>query len=176
MQTIALRPFFILDGHSFNGLPIPTEIINYFKPREYFLPDVQTVQVASAFATSGTGITITPGISQPAISGAGATVLKALSSNGYTISSLRALLVFARRRPGTSGSIAAQTVTIRADDAAGTILGTIEIPAAAAGADIVSDLFYKEWNVTAATISAIHLVHTADTDVEFMVAMAGHDS
>lgn len=97
------------------------------------------------------------------------------------LGTLRYLRVFARRKPGTAGAIVAQTISVYKTSAGGTLLGTITVGAAAAGAEPVSDIFEKEFRnigITPIGTGANPLFFTctaADTDLEVVVLALGEN-
>lgn len=95
------------------------------------------------------------------------------------ISTLRFLRVFARRKLGSAGVIAAQTINIYKTSAGGTLLGTISVAGAAAGANPVSDVFEKRWEAIGVTpiLTAVNPLYfsctAADADLEVCVLAIG---
>lgn len=96
---------------------------------------------------------------------------------GDGIGNIRGLLAFVRRKPGTTGAIIAQSVTIRKNDGSGTVLGGFTSAAAVASADPSSGLVWQEWPTATVTgITALHVTCTgADTDVEIVLIAFGEN-
>lgn len=96
---------------------------------------------------------------------------------GDGLGDIRALLAYARRKSGTTNTIAAQTVTIRKNDGAGTVLGVFTVATAAASAAPASGLVNQEWISGAVSgVTALHVTVTAaDPDVEIVLIALGEN-
>jgi len=129
-----------------------------------------TACFSTAFTPSGT--TVTMYYSEPAMvfTGAAARINAAF---GATFAAIRHISVWARRKPGTTGSIAAQTVKLQGwNGSAYEEVARINVSAAAAGAEPVSDYLSlpKHAGDTRYYFGSAHpfkfIVDSADPDLE----------
>ncbi len=87
-------------------------------------------------------------------------------------SNLRYLCVWARRKPGSTGAIAAQTIQFGGSSVGNSIqeMGRIHVAAAAAGEEPVSDVFCQQY------LSGHSLFTCSDTQEFYIIFSAGADT
>lgn len=127
-----------------------------------------------------TATTVTVGVDGPAeVVGAD---LNTFAQGGISsIGALRHLRVWARRKAGSTGTIAAQTIIFGGTDGPAMVeMGRIKVAAAAAGADPVSDVFDQSFHAGHANFSnglvGVFMLNltAADPDLEIVLEIYGN--
>lgn len=137
----------------------------------------------TSFTPSGTTVTLAfstsdaPMPSRVEVTGA---TTRVNFCEGTALNTIRAFVAYARRKPGTTGAIAAQTVKFQGwNGSAYEEVARLNVLAAAAGADPVSDFLYlpKAAGDSRFYFAAAHpfkvLVDAADTALEIVVEAYG---
>lgn len=133
-----------------------------------------------AFTPSATTITINfNGADTLAISGGTARISSAVGA-GIANDTPFHVRLWARRKPGTTGAIVAQTITLKGGSSGANTLGSIRVAAAAAGADPVCDFLdlpcvaSGNTNHTFDSTDKVTITVTAaDTDLEIVYEAYG---
>ena len=166
-----------------NELPVSPEAVLRFVPPSSRSSD-NAINSFCAFAVTPLATTFV--INYPttvlgyavAANSAHASITATFPSQSGAISSLRRLIVTARRKPGTTTNAVAQTVTVRKESGAGDILGSFKIAAAAADAEIIAAGFDQSWiSGDLAAGAGLHFTITAvDSDLELTAMVFGYST
>lgn len=161
---------------------IPIDLVNF---EERFAPKPFTGPFNTLFfaAFTPTAATCSIYLSEEGVMGGTNMTLDAWLTQGTELGTLRYLRIYARRKSGTTGTVASQSFTFYRGTAVGTLIGSIRVGAAAAGEEVVSDVFPKEYRETVGNLPDIlteaqplffsTTAGAADPDLEIVVLALG---
>ena len=184
-MTVTIDPprFLFKDLQQGLALPVAPSALDYFRPPASLASNNNhntffAVGITPKAATS-TVIVPADALTYASVDDAADTDLNAVfPSQGDGFGDLRRLMVYARRKPGTTGAIAAQTVTVRKTDGSGTVLATFSYPAAAASTELECSGVDQTWKASVITAPAsFHFTFSvgADPDVELVALFWGEN-
>lgn len=151
--------------------------LNAYLPPYEITPSVGiSCHLAASFTPTGTSVTVNP-TADDAITFTNGTAREYICLNGHVISDAKHVRAGARRKPGTTGAIVAQTVTFTINSVE---LGRFTVLAADASTDpisgsieIVTPAGDSRWGLVGRDLTIG--VTAADADLEIFFSMSGDD-
>lgn len=145
-----------------------------------------TGHLLCAYSPTGTtaSINFTSGVADNVSISGGTARVKSAVGTGLDNTAAFIVGLFARRKPGSTGAITAQTLTLKGGSGAANTLGKVYVAAAAAGAEPVSDFLYlprfaqpgDSLHTWSATDPVVITNTAADTDLEIVYGAIGVDT